>query len=340
MLPLDWSDRVIVIGEVAQAHDGSLGFAHAHIDAIADAGADAVKFQTHIAAAESRQGEPWRVGFSYEDATRYDYWRRMEFTAEQWAGLRDHAHERGLAFLSSPFSLEAFAMIEKLEPAGWKVASGEPGNLTLLDRMAASGLPILLSTGMSNWSEIDATVGRIRNQSQAPLAVLQCTSAYPTPPEQVGLNILGELSERYHCATGLSDHSGTIWPSIAAAAIGARALEVHVALSRHAFGPDVVASVTTDEFRELVSGVRFIDRVTPVDKDAIASELAPLREQFTRSLVASRDLAAGAVLSKSDLIAKKPGGGLPPSRLSDVVGRRLSAPVSRDQVIEVDQLED
>jgi N,N'-diacetyllegionaminate synthase len=105
--PLDWSARPVVIGEVAQAHDGSLGLAHAFVDAIADAGADAVKFQTHIAAAESHPSEPWRVRFSRQDASRYDYWQRMEFSEEQWAGLREHAVERGLAFLSSPFSLRS-----------------------------------------------------------------------------------------------------------------------------------------------------------------------------------------------------------------------------------------
>ncbi|MGC8917653.1 MAG: N-acetylneuraminate synthase family protein, partial [Thermoanaerobaculum sp.] len=112
----------LVIAEVAQAHDGSLGLAHAFIDAAADAGASAIKFQTHIAAAESTLGEPWRVKFSPQDRTRYDYWRRMEFTEEQWVGLREHAEERGLYFLSSPFSVEAVELLERVGVAAWKVA--------------------------------------------------------------------------------------------------------------------------------------------------------------------------------------------------------------------------
>src|SRR5829696_8197477 len=122
---LDWDARPLVIGEVAQAHDGSLGLAHALIDAIAEAGADAVKFQTHIAAAESHPSEPWRVPFSPADATRFDYWTRMEFSEEQWAGLHAHADERGLAFLSSPFSLEAVELLRRVGVAGWNIASGE-----------------------------------------------------------------------------------------------------------------------------------------------------------------------------------------------------------------------
>ena len=118
----------LIVAEVAQAHDGSLGMAHAYIDAIADAGADAVKFQTHIAAAESTPQEPWRIKFSQQDATRYDYWQRMEFTEAQWLGLKDHADERGLIFLSSPFSVEAVDLLSRIGVAAWKVPSGETAN--------------------------------------------------------------------------------------------------------------------------------------------------------------------------------------------------------------------
>src|SRR5271167_597036 len=123
----------LIIGEVAQAHDGSLGTAHAYIDAIARSGAKAVKFQTHIAAAESTPGEPWRIRFSYQDASRYAYWKRMEFTEEQWSGLKRHAEEKGLEFLSSPFSIEAAKMLQRIGVRAWKVASGEISNTPLFD---------------------------------------------------------------------------------------------------------------------------------------------------------------------------------------------------------------
>src|SRR2546427_6005943 len=119
----DQPGRCLVIAEVAQNHDGSLGAAHAYIDAVARAGADAVKFQTHIAAAESTAGEPWRVKFSRQDATRYDYWKRMEFTEEQWHGLKKHAEERGLLFLSSPFSVEAVELLERVGVPAWTAPS-------------------------------------------------------------------------------------------------------------------------------------------------------------------------------------------------------------------------
>src|SRR4051812_44905930 len=148
------AQRPLVVGEVAQAHEGSLALAHSFIDAIAHAGADGVKFQTHIAAAESTPAEAWRVPFTPQDASRYDYWRRMEFSPEQWAGLRAHAHARGLRFLSSPFSIEAADLLANVGVDAWKVASGELVHDALLDRVLADGRTVLLSTGMSPLHEI------------------------------------------------------------------------------------------------------------------------------------------------------------------------------------------
>jgi N,N'-diacetyllegionaminate synthase len=194
----------LIVAEVAQAHDGSLGMAHAYIDAIANAGADAVKFQTHIAAAESTPSEPWRVKFTEQDATRYDYWKRMEFTEPQWHGLKKHAEEKGLSFLSSPFSVEAVELLTRVGVAAWKIASGEVNNIPLFERLASTGLPIFLSTGMSSLDEIDAAVEQVKG-SGAALTVLQCTSAYPCPAEKVGLNLIPFFRERYQCNVGLSD---------------------------------------------------------------------------------------------------------------------------------------
>jgi len=328
------SGRCLVIGEVALTHDGSLGLAHAFVDAIANAGADAVKFQTHIAAAESTPSEPFRVKFSRQDKTRYDYWKRMEFTEEGWRGLADHARERGMLFLSSPFSIQAVELLDRIGMPLWKIASGETSNAALLERILDTGKPVLLSTGMSPIEEIDAAVARVRARN-VDVGVFQCTTAYPCPPEKVGLNLIPLYRERYGCWVGLSDHSATIYPGLAGVAQGMDVLELHVALSRQMFGPDVVASVTTQELATLVEGIRFIERMraNPVDKEASAAETAPLRRLFTRSLVVASPLAAGTVLTREHLAIKKPGTGLAPERLDDVVGRRLSRSVERDHVL-------
>jgi N,N'-diacetyllegionaminate synthase len=332
--------RCLVIGEVALTHDGSLGLAHAFVDAIADAGADAVKFQTHIASAESTPAEPFRVTFSRQDKSRYDYWKRMEFTEEQWRGLADHCRERGALFISSPFSIEAIELLERVGQAIWKIASGETSNTQLIDRVLETRAPVLLSTGMSPLAEIDAAVARVKARG-AQVGVFQCTTAYPCPPEKVGLNLVPFYRERYGCWAGLSDHSATIYPGLGGAALGLDMLEVHVAISREMFGPDVIASVTTSELRQLVDGIRFIEqmRANPVDKDASARETAPLRRLFTRSLVAKQALSAGTVLAREHLVIKKPGTGLPPDRLDDIVGKRLARAVSADQLLSADDIE-
>ena len=329
-----------MIGEVAQAHDGSLGMAHAYIDAIAAAGGDAIKFQTHIAEAESTPGEPWRTRFSPQDETRFEYWRRMEFSEDQWRGLKRHADEKGLLFLSSPFSLDATELLERVGVAGWKVASGEITNFPVLDRMTATGLPVMLSTGMSPIEEVDAAVARILDGG-VPLAVLQCASIYPTPAEAVGLNMLATFRERYGSAVGLSDHSATIYPGLAAATLGAEVLEVHVTLSREMFGPDVVASLTSAEFAELTAGVRYIERMraNPVDKSAALEATVPLRQIFMKSVVARRDLPAGTILRTEHLTTKKPGTGIPASELESLAGCRLRRAVGRDVPIVADDLE-
>ncbi len=326
--------RCLIIGEVSQTHDGSLGQAHAFVDAIANAGADAVKFQTHIAAAESTRNEPWRVKFSRQDASRYQYWERMEFTKEQWKGLKDHAEERGLLFISTPFSTEAFELLSEIGMTLWKVASGEVNNTPLLDRMIQSGSPIILSSGMSGWDELEKAVGNIK-QAGNPLAVLQCTSAYPCPPEKVGLNMLEVLRTNYNCPVGLSDHSGNVFAGFAAAALGAEVLEIHVTLSREMFGPDVPASITTQELKQLVEGVRAIEKMhaNPVSKEDIAAELAPLREIFTKSIYAGEYIPAGTVLSAAHLKLKKPGNGIPASKLSDLVGMKTLRDLETDDLI-------
>ena len=326
---------VKVVAEIAQAHDGSLGTALAYVDAVAAAGADVVKFQTHIAAAESTPQEPWRVRFSPQDETRYDYWRRMEFSEAQWGMLRQRADAVGIGFVSSAFSPEAFDLLSRVGVDAWKVASGEVTNTPLLTRMAASGTPVWISSGMSPMGDLERAVA-LAGGHGAPVTVFQCTSMYPTPPEHVGLNVLTELRSRFpECQVGLSDHSGTIFPGLAAVALGADVVEVHVCFSRAGFGPDVPASVTIEELGELVRGIRFLERTRahPVDKDGMASDLAPLRELFTKSVVAAQPLPAGTVLAPTHLALKKPGTGYPPEALDQLVGRTLSVDVAQDTMI-------
>lgn len=330
----------LVIAEVAQAHDGSLGSAHAYIDAVAEAGADAVKFQTHIASEESTPSEPWRVRFSPQDETRYEYWRRMEFSADQWRGLSRHAQDRNLLFLSTPFSFAAVDLLRDLEMPIWKVASGELLNLPLIEYMAEGGEPMILSSGMASWAHLDAAVEVIRSLG-VPFATLQCTSTYPCPPEAVGLNVLSEMRQRYMCPVGLSDHSGSIYSPLAAVSLGASIVETHVVFSRHCYGPDASSSITVDELATLTEGARFIASAlsSPVDKDAMAESMSEMRAIFGKSIVTAHALPARHALETRDIAFKKPGSGLPPNYAPHILGRVLRRSLPADAQLREEDLE-
>jgi len=337
--PVGPGHRPFVIAEVAQGHDGSLGIAHSFIDVAAECGADAIKFQTHIADAESTRDEPFRVNFSFEDTCRIDYWRRIEFSREGWAGLAAHARDRGLVFLSTPFSLDAVDLLVNLDMPAWKVASGEVRHEALIAAMLATGKPILLSSGLSAYQALDETIARIaRPQETSPLAIFQCTTRYPTPLEEVGLNILQEFSTRYGVPVGLSDHSAMTTPSIAAMALGASLIEVHIAFHRRMFGPDVVASLTPDQLLELCRARDAVHTMltNPVDKDDVAAQLMDSATPFSRSLALKAGQRAGTIVTAEMLALKKPGSGIPETDLSKYVGRRLVRDVDPDRLLSTD----
>ncbi len=309
--------------------------AHSFIDAVAKSGADAVKFQTHIAAAESTRDETFRIPMSGQDETRYDYWDRMSFTEEQWLALAGHAKDKGLIFLSSAFSVEAVALLEKIDMPAWKVGSGEFRSQELLQAMLNTKKPVLFSTGMSRYAEIDEAVESFKSAG-VDFALFQCTSQYPTPIENVGLNVLAEYQDRYGCSIGLSDHSGSIHPALAAIARGADLLEIHVTFDKGMYGPDTVASVTFDELSLICKNARVVAQMeqNPVDKDKMADELSAMRDLFTKSIAFHAPQKAGTTLSEDMLTPKKPGTGIPYTQKEDLIGQTLKQDVAADRLLQ------
>ncbi|WP_420573591.1 N-acetylneuraminate synthase family protein [Kordia sp.] len=317
--------KTYIIAEIGQAHDGSLGMAHAYIDAVAKTGADAIKFQTHIAAAESSIHEPFRVKFSKQDATRYEYWQRMEFSLEQWKGLKVHCDEVGIDFLSSPFSNAAVDLLEEVGVSCYKVGSGEVNNFLLLEKIANTGKPIIISSGMSSFAELDETVAFLKEKN-CEFSILQCTTSYPTAPKQFGLNVIQELKERYQVKIGFSDHSAGIEAGIAAATLGAEILEFHVVFDKEMFGPDAKSSLTFPETTKLVTAIRNIGEALnhPINKKD-NSQYSELKQIFEKSLAINKDLPKGHVLTFNDLEAKKPKNyGILASKFQEVIGKKLA----------------
>jgi len=330
-----------VIAEVAQAHDGSLGMAHAYIDAVAKTGADAVKFQTHIADEESTPHEPWRVKFSYQDELRFDYWKRMEFTLEQWLGLKQHAEDKGLIFLSSPFSTKAVEWLERCGVPMWKIASGEINNYLLYEVIAKTRKPVILSSGMSGLEEIKTSVDYFMKK-EIPYMMLQCTTEYPCPPNKIGLNYIQQFKEQFACPVGLSDHSGDIFASLAAVAIGANLIEVHVTMSKDMFGPDVSSSLTVESLTQLVGGIRQTEVMmrSPMDKDALAKEKEGYRSIFGKALMADREIRKGEVITSSMLTAKKPMMGISVTELNNVIGKKALMDIPKGDFLTYEKIGD
>jgi N,N'-diacetyllegionaminate synthase len=311
-----------IIAEIAQAHEGSLGIAHSYIDALAKCGVDVIKFQTHIADAESSEFESFRVKFSYEDATRFDYWKRMEFTADQWAGLKRHCEDLSIEFMSSPFSIAAVELLEKLNVSRYKIGSGEISNYLMLQKIAQTGKPIILSSGMSDLEELDDCVNFLK-QWPNQVGLMQCTTAYPTVPEQWGLEMISILKNRYKMPVGFSDHSANIYAGLAAAALGADFLEFHVVFNHQMFGPDAKASLNLEQVAELVKGVRSIRQslASSLDKNEI-QKYQDLKILFGKSLTTKNAVRKGDKIFFDDLETAKPGNkGISAKDFQKVIGK-------------------
>ena len=317
-------EKTFIIAEIAQAHDGSLGIAHSYIDALAETGIDAVKFQTHIAEAESSKYEAFRIKFSYEDDTRLDYWKRMEFTYDQWLGLKSHCEDVNLEFISSPFSCEAVDLLERIGVKRYKIGSGEVDNRLMIEKICQTGKPILMSSGMSSYDELDRAADWIKAYKN-PLSIFQCTTNYPTKPDEWGLNVIQEMKDRYELPIGFSDHSGDIYACLAAVTLGAELLEFHAVFNKKIFGPDAKASLTIDQITQLTVGVRQIEeaRSESINKGNNARFLE-LKNNFGKSLCLNKELIVGHVLTLADLEAKKPRNkGLDAALYREILGKKL-----------------
>ena len=320
----------LIVAEIGNNHDGSLGQARALIRAAEEAGADAVKFQTHIADAEMLPSTPTPPHF---DEPRYEFTKRMELSKDDHLALKASAEELGLLFFSSPFSVAAVELLEEVAAPAYKIASGEVTNPPVVEAVAATGKPVLVSTGMSGLEDIDAVVATLR-ESGSPFVILQCTSKYPCPPEDVNLRAMEGLRERFDAPVGLSDHTPDIYTSIAAIALGAVVIEKHFTLSRRLYGPDHHASLEPDDLRRLVDGARQVEAALGTTEKVRDPDLDPARATFEKSVVTTMAVKEGAVIEPSMLTTKRPGNGIPAVRLQELVGRRTARALEANHLLE------
>ena len=321
-----------IIAEIGNTHKGRLGLAKQFIKTAANTGVDAVKMQTHIFEAESLSDAPNPPYFKEE--TRKEYFERTAFSLEQWIELKRFSEEDlGIDFFSSPFSLEAVDMLETVGVNVYKIASGEVNNIPLLEKVAKTGKKVLLSSGMSSWRELDEAVETLQTNGCKDLVVLQCTSEYPCPPEQAGLNVINQIKNRYKdIRVGYSDHTLGIAIPLTAIMMGATVIEKHFTLSKEMYGSDAKNATEPQEFKRLVDEIRQAEvaLLNKVDKDKKVKSLGNMKITFEKSIVSASSINKLDTIKFKHLAYKKPGDGIPAREYKSIVGKKLNKKVERD----------
>ncbi len=349
MNPIRISNRLLGPGqpcflaaEIGINHNGDMDLACRMIDAAAEAGADAVKFQNYRT--EEFIGDR-TLTYQYESQgqmiveSQYDMFKRYELAPESLLGLRRHCELRGVIFFSTPSGQQGIDDLVRVGAPLLKNGSDYLGNLQVVRAMACTGLPTILSTGMATLAEIDEAVRTFRQAGGRQLILLQCTSSYPTPPEDVHLRKIPVLAAAFGCPVGLSDHTFGTVAALGAVALGACFIEKHFTLDKTLPGPDHRFSADPQEFKELAGSVRILER--ELGQSAIGptrSEAQGLRE-FKLSCVAAVDLRAGHVLAEADIAFRRPGTGLPPAAAAWLASRRLGRDVRSGKVFEPGDLD-
>ena len=323
-----------VIAEAGVNHNGDPALAKRLIDIAADAGADAVKFQkrtpSEILTAEAMR-RPYNVPTSL-GATYGEHRERLELSSEQFRALLDHAKERGITLLASAWDISSVDFLEDLGIPAYKVASADCSNLPLIEYLAKKGKPVLLSTGMSELSEVDEAVATVRRHNDQ-LVIFQCTSTYPADNDQLNLRVILTYKARYNCVVGYSGHERGLAPTEAAVAIGAQVVERHFTIDRTMIGPDHAASLEPEGLKRLIRNIRNIEKALGSPEKKIMSGERAVRDRLAKSIVARRDIPAGTKITAEMLTVKGPGTGLKPNAIPLLVGVVAESPIEGDTLV-------
>jgi N,N'-diacetyllegionaminate synthase len=332
----------LVIPEVGANHDGDLGKAHRLIDAISSAGAECVKFQYFRADDLLIADGPeinWTHGGQSRSQHLHALFTRLALSKESLADLFSHAIEAGLTPLATPFSCAGVMELAELGSPFIKVASSDVSAETFLACVAETGLPILLSTGKATLSEVDEAIGTLERNNAGPITLLHCVAAYPTPAHEVNLEVMSTLRAAFpECEVGFSDHTYGIHVALAAIALGARTVEKHVTLDKSGDGPDHAFSIDPQELTDLVVQGREVSESIGTGRKRVRLSESGGRHHGIRSLVAIRDLPAGHIVASGDLEELRPGWGIRPRNLKDVLGMVITSHVGRGEPLTWDAL--
>ena len=336
------NEPCFIIAEAGVNHNGSLEMANQMVDTACKAGADAIKFQTFAA---DRLVSPTAPKAKYQlrntdaDESQYEMLRRLELPEKAHLVLQNRCRERGIVFLSTPFDEMSADFLETLGIAAFKLPSGEITNINMIEYVARKGRPIILSTGMAVLEEVETAVKAIRRAGNPPLALLHCVSNYPAAPEDSNLRAMATLSAEFGVPVGYSDHTLGIEVALAAAALGACIIEKHFTLDGSLPGPDHQASIEPDGLAALIRGIHIVESAMGSGKKVPTPGECEIAAVARKSIVAAVAIPAGTVLTEKMLAVKRPGTGLSPTVLSQLIGRRARAPISPGDLITWEMLE-
>ncbi len=336
-------NHCFIIAEAGVNHNGDIDLAHQLIDIAADAGANAVKFQTFNAEELVTSSAPkasYQIETTNRNESQLKMLQQLQLATDAYPELIEHCRKRGIYFSSTPFDIKSIEFLDKLGVPFHKIPSGEITNFPLIRNIAKQGKPVILSTGMANTDEVKAAVGWLSNNSSdnsflPPLTVLHCVSAYPAPYEDINLSCLSVLANELSVPIGLSDHSQGIAIPIAAVAMGATVIEKHFTVSHSLEGPDHRASLEPDELRAMIEGIRNVEKaigngiknLTPSEEENITI--------IRRSIVAKRNIKAGETFTEENLATKRPATGLSPALWNSILGQKAKRMFVKDENIEL-----
>lgn len=309
-----------IIAEIGSTHDGDLNLALKSINKAAECGADYVKFQMHISEEETLKNAPNPPYFKKEK--RYDYFKRTSFSIPQWKKIIRQCKIKKVNFLCSPFSIEAVKVLKKLKIKEIKVPSGELTNIPMLKIISKLNFFTFISTGMSNYEEINNALKIFKNKKK--ICLMQCTSIYPCNDQSVGLNVINEFYKKYRCLVGFSDHTLDKLPAIISAAKGAVFIEKHFTLSKKLYGSDAKFAMEPSEFKDYIKSIKrtWILLANKVDKNNI-TKFKKMKKIFEKSIITNKSLKKGHKIRLGDLKFLKPGDGIRADKLHIVIGKKL-----------------
>lgn len=327
----------LVVTEIGINHNGDLEQAKILVDAAAAAGAEVIKHQTHIPDAEMSL-EARDVIPGNADISIYDVIKNCSLSLDQERQLAEYVRSKGLIYMSTPFSFEALDFLESIDVPAYKIGSGECNNYPLVEAIASKNKPVIMSTGMNSIESIKPSV-EIFRKYKTPYALMHCTNLYPTPDKLIRLNSILDLKAAFPDAVlGLSDHSLTNYPCLASVALGAVILERHFTDTKLRVGPDIICSMTPEELSELISGSRIIYEATQGSKFPVKEEDVTIAFAFA-SVVATRDLKSGHIISREDVTLKRPSGGdFGPNEFFSLIGKKVEKEINMNTQISRSQI--